>query len=188
MCQVASYRSDEVPLELATQMVELSQRVWPRDAEPMDEARVGLDLARSYKGPAEQAPMSYVLLENTEPVAIAYTFAREIDTLAGRMTILALAGVAVEESKRGRGLGRTVVRAALERVDRGAFTYSLFQTEPHNRCFYEKLGASLVDNKVVNSLAEPATDESPFWDELILRYPAGPGWPDGEIDLRGPGY
>jgi len=55
------------------------------------------------------------------------------------------------------------------------------------RPFYEKLGAVVVDNRIVNSLADnPAAN--PFWDEVVMRYPAGGDWPSGAIDLRGPGY
>jgi hypothetical protein len=44
-----------------------------------------------------------------------------------------------------------------------------------------------VDNRFVNSTAEDP-HASPFWDRVIMRYPAKAGWPAGEIDLRGPGW
>lgn len=55
------------------------------------------------------------------------------------------------------------------------------------RPFYEKLGACLATNRIVNSLGDDP-QASPFWDEIILRYPKDRQWPEGEIDLRGPGY
>ena len=72
-------------------------------------------------------------------------------------------------------------------VDHGPFAHSLFQTSHEVRPFYEKLGAGLVTNRIVNSLADDPT-ENPFWDEVVMRYPAAKHWPAGEIDLRGPGW
>ena len=51
----------------------------------------------------------------------------------------------------------------------------------------KKLGCSVTTNRVVNSLADDPT-AYPFWDEVAMRYPAAKHWPDGEIDLRGPGF
>ena len=173
---------------LAVQMVALSQRIWPRGDSPEDEVRAEAEKARSFAGPADRAPMCYAIVENDEPIAITYTFARQIQTTSGRMTIMALAGVAVGEAHRGKGLGKQIVKAAFERVDKGVFPFTIFQTEPHNKSFYERLGCVSVDNKVVNSLSETDKDASPFWDEIILRYPAAGDWPGGVIDLLGPGY
>ncbi len=84
-------------------------------------------------------------------------------------------------------MGALVVRLVFDLVDQGAFAFSLFQTTPEVRPFYERLGAAVIDNPIVNSLADDV-HESPFWDRVIMRYPSGLGWPVGEIDLRGPGY
>jgi hypothetical protein len=44
-----------------------------------------------------------------------------------------------------------------------------------------------VTNPIVDSLAaDPSVN--PFWDEVVMRYPAVKHWPEGEIDLRGPGF
>jgi hypothetical protein len=79
------------------------------------------------------------------------------------------------------------VRAIFDLVDHGPFEHSLFQTSHQVRPFYEKLGAGLVTNPIVDSLAaDPSVN--PFWDEVVMRYPAVKHWPEGEIDLRGPGF
>ena len=72
-------------------------------------------------------------------------------------------------------------------IERGIFPFSLFQTSHKVRPFYEKLGATLVTNRIVDSLGDDPM-ASPFWDEVALRYPKDRPWPEGEIDLRGPGY
>ncbi len=187
---VKAFRLSELPLDVVVRMVELSQRTWPRDPPetPQDEASRRVAEARAFTGRPEHAAMSYAVIEHDRVLAMAHTFAREIDTSIGRMTILALGGVVVVEDQRGIGLGRAVVEAAFRQVDNGVFPFSLFQTEPHNRGFYSKLGAVFIDNPIVNSLDTKRERKSPFGDDTVVRYPAGPGWPDGEIDLRGPGY
>jgi hypothetical protein len=55
------------------------------------------------------------------------------------------------------------------------------------RPFYERLGACAVANTFVDSLAEDPRG-NPFWDDVVMRYPPREGWPEGEIDLLGPGY
>jgi hypothetical protein len=112
---------------------------------------------------------------------------RTIGTSQGDMTIVALARVCTDPAERGRKLGQAVVRTVFDAVDHGPFAHSLFQTTYKVRPFYEKLGCALVTNRIVNSLADdPAA--SPFWDNIVMRYPAAKPWPEGEIDLRGPGY
>ena len=78
------------------------------------------------------------------------------------------------------------MRAAFHTVDEGSFPVSLFQTSFGVQAFYEKIGACLVSNPVVNSLGD--TPGNPFWDDVAMRYPASAEWPEGTIDLRGPGY
>jgi hypothetical protein len=103
------------------------------------------------------------------------------------LTILALARVCTDPAVRGRKLGDAVVRATLRLVDNGAFPFSLFQTSEEVRPFYERLGAVVIDNRFINSLAEDSTAD-PFWAPVRMRYPSTGEWPTGEIDLRGPGW
>jgi GNAT superfamily N-acetyltransferase len=105
----------------------------------------------------------------------------------GEISVGGLARVCTHPAMRGRGLGELVVRAAFGLVDAGDFAFSLFQTNRKVQAFYERLGAAPVENRIVNSLAaEPMIN--PFWDEVVMHYPRGKGWPAGAIDLRGPGY
>jgi GNAT superfamily N-acetyltransferase len=190
MNHVTTFMSCEVPLGLRQQIAELDLLTWPREVatDPEDYARACLKEVQAYSGPTGKAPVSCLVIKDGRLLAMAHTFAREIGTTDGRKTIMALAGVAVHEQWRGAGLGRAVVQSAFERVDQGLFPFSLFQTSSQNRSFYNKLGVSFIDNKVVNSLAPDGPETPAFWEDTIVLYPPEPGWPEGEVDLRGPGY
>lgn len=190
MHEVKSFGPGEIDLELAVQLVRLSHRAWPRNppVEPEDEARQWIESELAYAGPKAESPMWHAVIEDGRGVASASTFHRRIQTEQGELTILTLAGVVVDEFHRGKGYGKLVVQRAFERVDQGVFPFAVYQTEPHNRGFYEKLGAMTIDNPVVNSKSPDGPETPAFWDPLIFVYPAGPGWPTGVIDMQGPGY
>ncbi|MEQ9455491.1 MAG: GNAT family N-acetyltransferase [Phycisphaeraceae bacterium] len=191
MAEVVTVAVCRDELTLATEVTALCMRTWPWD-EPVAaevEARRLIEEAEAYEGPAERGHRYHVIKEGDRVCAVARTFARTIGTEAGRMEVLALSGVVVEEAFRGRGLGAAVVRGALERVDRGVFGFSLFQTGEHNRGFYTRLGAMVVGNEVINSLATEGMRMPAFNpDELVVVYPEKAGWPGGTIDLLGSGY
>ena len=173
---------------------ELQAAVWPNPEKPV-EVRIQqmLDMGQGYAGPETQAPRSFVVREEGRVIAHSAIIPRTIGTSTGDLTIAGLARVCSASDQRGRGLGEMVVRAVFEVVDAGAFSFSLFQTTSPVQAFYEKLGACLVENPIFNSLGEDP-HASPFWNELVMRYPkggerpSGEDWPEGEIDLRGPGY
>jgi GNAT superfamily N-acetyltransferase len=171
----------------ARAVAELSLLTWPKAGQTVEQYAADL-LHRQAAGQyARERQLWWVVREGERFLAKAGTFAREIGTSRGRMTILALAGVCTRAEARGRGLGSAVVRAAFSRVDTGELAFSLFQTSRKNQPFYERLGAVLVENRIVNSLADNP-QANPFWDEIAMRYPAQGDWPTGPIDLLGPGY
>jgi GNAT superfamily N-acetyltransferase len=162
--------------------------IWPKPGRTV--AKLADELMnkhRDYAGPEAQFPRLFVARGGKRVIACSRAVARTIGTSAGDLTVLALARVCTDPNVRGRRLGQAVVRAAFELVDHGPFPYSLFQTTVPVRPFYESLGAVTIDNRFVNSLANEPT-ANPFWHEIVMRYPAKPGWPAGEIDLRGPGW
>lgn len=165
---------------------ELLVKVFPR--RKLDE-RLALFVNqwRDYRGPEAVFPRSVIIREGGRVIAHAGASPRTIGTSEGDLTILGLERVAVDPLERGRKLGQAVVRAAFDLVDHGPFSHALFQTSHQVRPFYEKLGAGVVTNRIVNSLADDPT-KNPFWDEVVMRYPAAKHWPPGEIDLRGPGF
>lgn len=171
---------------MARAIAELLVKVFPR--RPFDQRRALLiDQFREYEGPEEPFPRSVIVRDGPRVIAHAAAWPRTIGTSEGELTILTLAQVATDPTRRGEGLGKAVVEAVFEVVDNGLLAHSLFQTSHRVRPFYEKLGCTLVTNRIVNSLGDDP-EANPFWDEVAMRYPASQPWPDGEIDLRGPGY
>jgi predicted N-acetyltransferase YhbS len=186
--QVEIWDARTLSHEQALAIGELLVQVWPKpNVTAEDRAQQQLAFGRDYEGTDAQAPRSFVVLESGRVVGHSLIFARTIRTTAGELTIAALARVCSDPDLRGHGLGEAVVRAAFGPVDAGDFPFSYFQTSHRVRPFYEKLGAVLAENSVINSLASgPKTN--PFWDEVTMRYPGRGDWPAGTIDLRGPGY
>jgi GNAT superfamily N-acetyltransferase len=167
---------------------ELIHATWPKpQLTAADRAIQQLGIGAQYVGPARQAPRAMVVVEGSKVLAHAAIVPRFAATASGDLAIAGLARVCTAAEARGRGLGRAVVRAVFEVVDAGDFDFSLFQTKQRLRTFYEGLGATLVDNKMVNSTATDPAAEA-FWDEVAMRYPAHGQWPQGCIDLRGPGF
>ncbi len=172
----------------AAEIAKILVLVWPKVAKPAEvRAQQMFDMGKGYTGTEAQAPRSFVIREAGKVIAHSCIIPRTIGTSAGKLTIAGLARVCSDPEFRGRGLGELITKAALEPVDAGAFFCSLFQTSPEVRPFYEKLGGCVVENTIVNSLGEDP-QASPFRDRVIMRYPSNREWPEGEIDLRGPGY
>ncbi|WP_146574818.1 GNAT family N-acetyltransferase [Botrimarina hoheduenensis] len=167
----------------------LLDTIWPHDDRgPEDRARKLIDIGNRYEGPAQRQPLSLVVWDDSLVVAHALVFERVITLGPKPLSALALAGVATHPDCRGRGLGEVVVQAAFDRVDQGLFPLSLFQTSLAVENFYTRLGAKRVENPVVNSHNADDPNTNPFWDDIVMRYPAGGAWSDETIDLCGPGY
>lgn len=172
----------------ARAMAELLVAIWPKPGRTVETFVADiLSRWRDYPGPEEQHPRAFLVREAGRLIAQASAYPRTIGTMDGDITILALARVCTDPAVRGRKLGQAVAQAAFELVDRGQFPFALFQTRDTVRAFYEKLGAVAVDNRFVNSSAEDLT-ANPWWEPAIMRYPAEGSWPEGEIDLKGPGW
>ena len=172
----------------ARAIAELLVAIWPKLGRTVESrTEEMLYQWKNYSGPETEHARSFVVREGDRVVAHAGIEPRTIGTSEGDITVLALARVCTDPAVRGRKLGQAVVRAAFDLVGDGSFPFALFQTREAVRPFYERLGAAIVDNRFLNSLAaDPSAN--PFWDKVIMRYPAGPSWPSGEIDLRGPGW
>ena len=186
---VTEHWLDRIDRPTALAIGKLLTVVWPRPGvTAADRADQMQQLGSGYDGPQEQTPRSFLVRSGGEVViAHAASICRTIGTVTGDLTIAGLARVCAHPDCRGHGLGELVTRAVFDLVDEGAFPFSLFQTTPPVRAFYERLGCAVIENPIVNSLADAPT-ANPFKDPVIMRYPATGRWPDGTIDLRGPGY
>jgi predicted GNAT family N-acyltransferase len=172
----------------ARAIAELLVTIWPKPGRTVETRMTDmLGQFRDYDGPESQHPRSFLVRENDRIIAHASALVRTIKTSAGEMTVLALARVCTDPTARGKRLGDLVTGAAFELVDDGTFPFALFQTNEKVKPFYERFGAIRVDNRFVNSKGNDP-NASPFWDTVIMRYPAKAGWPTGEIDTLGPGW
>ena len=188
MYQVETLDARVLTVADARLIAELIVKVWPKPDKPVElREQQMLDLGKDYQGPTEQAPRSMLIRYAGRVIAHAALIPRTISTSAGEITIAGLARVCSDPDFRGQGLGELVVREIFRLVDEQVFSFSLFQTSTAVRPFYEKLGANLVTNRIINSLSDDQ-QTSPFWDQVVLRYPKDRPWPEGVIDLRGPGY
>lgn len=115
-----------------------------------------------------------------------WTFA--VNLIHVRMVSASIGARAVPRRALGARYGRAVVEAALGRLHdldlegRGV-THCLFETAIP--AFYERLGArQLAKDLVINSTGDGVA----FEDEFVMVFPKSKPWPEGTIDLRGPGY
>lgn len=171
-------------------MVSLLNSVWPSQDKSLEELvgllpRLRRHLRISYWG-SQRPSMRHLIWEGDELIAHALTFERTVRHDGGELPVMALSAVCVGADYRGRGLGAEVVRSAFRRVDTGEFPVSLFQTPIPE--FYEKLGSTHVSNPFVDSRSREDVSASPWRDPSIMIYPDQYVWPEGTIDLNGPGY
>lgn len=185
MLDIVAYRHSELSESEATAMLSLLNNVWPSKEKSLPELVEEWLTGRSEVASRDNL-QHIVIWEEGRVIAYANTFARQIHTSAGVLTVMGLSGVCVASSCRGKGLGKAIVRRAFEQVDRGLFPVSLYQTGV--RLFYEKLGARIVHNTFVNSKNIEDPQANPWWDLCVMIYPARYDWPEEAIDLNGRGY
>lgn len=158
-------------------ILDLATLVWPSAEEeaPLN-FQTTLNRWRSDKS------AHFLVREDNKIRAHALIFRRELLTQSGPLPVGALATVCVHPDFRGRNWGADIVRAAFDFLPELGVEVSLFQTGvPH---FYQKLGARRISNRFFNG-NDPKT---PFWDGCEMIFPASFAWPEGDIDLNGPGY
>ncbi len=169
-------------------LAELLVRVWPHPLKDHGYRVRRLEQrSREPLGPNGQVPTAFVIRAGQKIVASALTFARPILVAGEPKLALALCYVAVDPESRGQKFGEKVVQAAFAQVDAKSYELALFQTSQNVRPFYERLGAVVVENRVIDSTFDEP-NKNPFWDEVVMRYPATEDWPMGVVDLLGAGY
>jgi predicted N-acetyltransferase YhbS len=172
--------SREITSEISAAIFELTTLVWPPATDaPVDvEAKLAEVQARN--------GAHFILRDGEKVQAHALIFPRKIITTRGPLLVGALAAVCVHPAQRKRGYGADVVRAAFDYLPELGAEVSLYQTGVPG--FYEKLGARVIDNFIFDGTRTDGAKENPFWDVYAMIYPANFDWPEGEIDLNGPGY
>jgi len=128
----------------------------------------------------------FVVWQDTRAIAHAEIFLRTITCESSDLTITGLASVCVDQSYRGSGLGKAIVKQAFAEADKSGHPVLLFQTGIVE--FYSKLGAREVSNRFYNSKNVENPDANPWWEPAVMIYPADCDFPQGDIDLNGPGY
>jgi ribosomal protein S18 acetylase RimI-like enzyme len=176
MVELVDWRS--LDRETMTACMQLHTKVWP-SPEPLATVieRTWQD-AQQVDSPQVAQMCGHLIRDGQRIIALARSFHRIIAIDGISMPILALAGVCVDTSSRGRGYGEAVVRHVWSRLD-DQVRCSLFQTGIAN--FYERMGAVRIHNRITSSGRS-------FWDPHALIYPAKTVWPAGTIDLQGDGW
>jgi len=176
---------DDLPPEDARRVAELSDLVWPPSVRKSHLARFASDPPPPCDWSPTQRARLFVVRDAGQIVTKAGLSPRRILIACRHLTVLALRGVLTHPTYRRRGLGSAVVRAAFSLVDADDFPCALFQTEVPG--FYERLGATCVQNPLTNSLAKQP-GARPFWEPSAMLYPGGFPLPEGPIDTLGPGW
>ena len=191
MSTIHTYQYAELSSAQVRAVVTLLDSIWPSEGRTLDaltDTFFEAEQKRQQEHRSDQgaAPLRFVIWENKQAIAHATTFTRTIFAAEGPLGVMALAGVCVASTHRGKGLGAAISRKAFERVDQGIYPVSLFQTPVPG--FYEKLGARRVNNTFVNSRNKQNPTASPWQDVFVMIYPKHYPWPEGVIDLNGSGY
>ena len=189
MFAIHAYRDADLSREQIRAVVSLLNSIWSNKDKTLDEltdAFIDAAQAKEQPGDKKAVPRRFIIWEENQAIAHANTFERTLLTADGPIPVMALSGVCVAATHRGRGLGEAISRKALDRVDRGDFALALFQTPVP--AFYARLGARTVDNRFVNSTHEQDPEAYPWIALHVMIYPKHHPWPDGVIDINGPRY
>lgn len=175
-----TYRQSDLTPDLLAAIAEVRDRVWP----PETDGGHGLPTTKEADCPKLLRHLAFL---DGRLAAHAAGFSRTIIHQRGQTEVLALASVFSDPNLRTRGLGKAVVRAALERVDNGEFTASLFQSPVPD--FYRRLGCrTLTGYRWVNRLDPVDPERHPFWNDDVMVYPASRAWHGQLIDINGPAW
>ncbi len=140
--EIISFPESDVPPALRAQMLAVQAQAWP----PGD----GHDPALH--------PVSLLLVDGGRVVSALDILSKEIEHAGERYAARGLSAVVTDEALRGRGHGRTLVRAAREQIRASGADIGLFTCERSLAPFYESAGWSMVPGAVVVG----GTPEDPF--------------------------
>jgi predicted N-acetyltransferase YhbS len=103
----------------------------------------------------------------------------DVEVGAERFPVVGLGGVIVNAEHRGRGLGRVVVQAALDRALTLGPAFAMLFCHEDRAALYRKLGFAYVDAEVVveQPSGPQAMPQRTMWRPLR----DGAQWPDGDL-------
>jgi len=164
-------------------VLELLISVWP----PQNGTPDIENMIKGYKS-ENQNSFHKVLLNynNEELVGHTEIFNRDIIIDSERIQILALAGVCVKLSFRGKNIGLELVKKSFEFVDSGNFNFSIFQTNMPD--FYKKLNCKQINNIFINSKNTDNVNMNPWRNPYVMIYPDTYEIGNKAIDLNGDCY
>ncbi len=164
-------------------LLELLTSTWP----PKD-GKIDMDkMIEDYKNESLNLFNKVLLFFNRkELVGHTEIFNREIIIEGEKKQILALAGVCLKPSFRGKDLGFKIVKKAFEFVDNGKFICSIFQTNVP--VFYNKIHCRQIHNTFINSKNKNDINIRPWKDPYVMVYPETYEMGNNIIDLNGDGY
>ena len=171
-------QSGDLSIPLVKRILLLKNTVWPSDREIEEQCN-------DYMQFDKKRPNRRILVledEQGDLLGHADLFTRQIYCGDSGMTVGCLAGVCILSQKRGKGLGRRLVREAFNTVNHHNYAVILFQTAVPE--FYRKLGARVIENTFINSQSK-VPETNPWQDDYIMIYPDSFPWPKGGIDLNG---
>ncbi|MGD0339477.1 MAG: GNAT family N-acetyltransferase [Bacteroidota bacterium] len=172
-----------LPDEALHSIIDLVIQIWP--------SKNGIDniaeRTKSYMKENSTHFNKVILLWEDHTVAgHAEIFDREIFSNNRKIRNMALGGVCVRPSYRGKDFGKIVVQKVFHYIDIGQFECSVFQTNIPQ--FYDKLGAKIIYNKFFNSQNKGNDITIPDWGPYIMVYPKEYAFDNFDIDLNGNGY
>ncbi len=171
----------EVPDDLALAAIALEYATWPTKKPDL---RSEAEKVWTYRNRSVGRQAFFAF--DQKLLGYAEIFPRVIHTGKGSIKIMGLGSVCVDLEARGSGLGRKLVEACFDVVDKSNADVCLFQTGVPD--FYKKFNGKCVNNVFVNRTDPDDPDKNPFWDDYVMIYPSSYNWPSGIIDLNGKGY
>ena len=177
-------------LEEYKEIYRLRSAVWPPKEPSTPEEKY-----EEYKSRKAEHPEGFsVVYDDGGLVGTAFIGERIIGTGRGDIPVMALGGVCSDPALRGRGYGAEAVKKVFSYIGGDGYPVCLFQTSFKVEPFYLKLGAKRIANRIFNSNAQKKletvkkTKRQVFWDDIVMIYPGAYDWPEGDVDIRGPGF
>jgi predicted N-acetyltransferase YhbS len=125
-----------------------------------------------------------VLVEDGRMIACAGLLVADVEVAGATFGVVGVGGVIVTRMRRGEGLARRVMEAALERAAQLGPDFALLFCRPDRAGFYAKLGFAHVREPVEVGQLEGRRRKMPI-DTMWRPLHDGVTWPAGAVDVPG---